>query len=67
MRQGDVIGKYEILQDFIVAGGMSKVSFAKKGDTEYFIKEFLSPRYPVKGAPGNPESIKRRKKKLCSI
>jgi serine/threonine protein kinase len=63
MKKGDMIRDYRILNDFIVAGGMSKISFAKRGDTEYFIKEFLSPRYPVKGAPGSPESIARRQKR----
>ena len=63
MRKGDIIGGYHILQDFIVAGGMSKISFAKRGDTEYFIKEFLSPRYPISGAPGSPSSIARRQKR----
>lgn len=63
MRKGDIIGGYHILQDFIVAGGMSKISFAKRGDTEYFIKEFLSPRYPISGAPGSPASIARRQKR----
>ncbi|MCB0537734.1 MAG: protein kinase [Bacteroidetes bacterium] len=63
MRKGDIIGGYHILQDFIVAGGMSKISFAKRGDTEYFIKEFLSPKYPIKGAPGSPASIARKQKR----
>lgn len=63
MRKGDIIGGYHILQDFIVAGGMSKISFAKRGDTEYFIKEFLAPRYPIAGAPGSPTSIARRQKR----
>lgn len=64
MRRGDIIGDYYILQDFMVAGGMSKISFAKNGDTEYFIKEFLSPKYPVIGAPGSPATV-ARKQKLC--
>ncbi|MBK7637412.1 MAG: hypothetical protein IPJ13_26340 [Saprospiraceae bacterium] len=45
MQKGDLIGGYEILKDFVVAGGMSKVSFARKGSVDYFIKEFLSPRF----------------------
>ncbi len=60
MHKGDIIGGYEILKDFIVAGGMSKISFAKKGGTEYFIKEFLSPRFPVPGSPGSPATIEKR-------
>jgi serine/threonine protein kinase len=63
MRKGDIVGGYHILQDFIVAGGMSKISFAKRGGSEYFIKEFLSPKYPVVGAPGSPASIARRQKR----
>ena len=63
MRKGDNIGGYHILQDFVVAGGMSKISFAKKGDTDYFIKEFLAPRYPVSGAPGSPSSLTKRKQR----
>ena len=58
MHKGDIIGGYEILKDFLVAGGMSKISFAKKGGTEYFIKEFLSPRFPVPGSPGSPALLK---------
>ena len=34
MHKGDIIGGYEILKDFIVAGGMSKISFAKKSRSE---------------------------------
>jgi serine/threonine protein kinase len=62
MHKGDLIGGYEILKDFLVAGGMSKISFAKKGGTEYFIKEFLSPRFPVPGSPGSPATIEKRRK-----
>jgi eukaryotic-like serine/threonine-protein kinase len=62
MHKGDIIGGYEILQDFIVAGGMSKISFAKKSGNEYFIKEFLSPRFPIPGSPGSPATIEKRRK-----
>lgn len=61
MRKGEIIGGYEILKDFEVAGGMSKISFAEKNGVEYFIKEFLSPTYPVEGAPGSPETLALRK------
>ena len=33
MHKGDIIKGYEILQDFKVAGGMSKVSFCRKADS----------------------------------
>lgn len=64
MKKGDIIQGYRILEDFRVAGGMSKVSFAERGGKEYFIKEFLSPKYPTPDSPGS-EKIKAQKRKAC--
>lgn len=64
MKKGDIIQGYRILEDFRVAGGMSKVSFAERGGKEYFIKEFLSPKYPTPDSPGS-EKIKLQKRKAC--
>lgn len=64
MLKGENINGYIILQDFVVAGGMSKISFAKKGEKEYFIKEFLSPKYPLDSSPGS-EKLKAQKRKAC--
>ena len=64
MNKGDIIHGYTILEDFRVAGGMSKVSFAERGGREYFIKEFLSPKYPVAGSPGS-EKVKAQKRRAC--
>lgn len=64
MLKGEVINGYRILKDFVVAGGMSKVTFAEKGGKEYFIKEFLSPKYPLPDSPGS-EKIKAQKRKAC--
>lgn len=64
MLKGEVINGYRILKDFIVAGGMSKVSFAEKGGKEYFIKEFLSPKYPLSDSPGS-ERVKAQRRKAC--
>lgn len=64
MKKGDVIQGYRILEDFRVAGGMSKVTFAERGGKEYFIKEFLSPKYPTPDSPGS-EKIKAQKRKAC--
>lgn len=64
MLEGEIINGYRILRDFVVAGGMSKVSFAEKGGKEYFIKEFLSPKYPLPDSPGS-ERIKAQKRKAC--
>ncbi len=56
---------YRILQDFTTAGGgLSKWTFALKNSVEYFIKEFLSPKYPTPDAPGSPTS-KQRKRQEC--
>ena len=64
MRKGEIINGYLILEDFRVAGGRSKVSFARKNGRDFFIKEFLSPKYPLPDSPGS-ERIKERKRKDC--
>ncbi|MCC8118955.1 MAG: protein kinase [Bacteroidales bacterium] len=64
MKKGDILNGYKILEDFKVAGGMSKISFAERGGKEYFIKEFLSPKYPTPDSPGS-EKIKVQKRKAC--
>ncbi len=64
MLKGEVINGYRILKDFVVAGGMSKVTFAEKDGKEYFIKEFLSPKYPLPDSPGS-EKIKAQKRMAC--
>lgn len=66
MLKDEIINGYRILKDFVVAGGMSKVTFAEKGGKEYFIKEFLSPKYPLPESPGS-EKIKAQKRKACEI
>lgn len=64
MNKGDIINGYRILEDFKVAGGMSKISFAERDGKEYFIKEFLYPKYPSPDSPGS-ERIKDQKRKAC--
>lgn len=64
MLKGEIINGYKILKDFVVAGGMSKVTFAEKGGKEYFIKEFLSPKYPLPDGPGS-EKVKAQRRKAC--
>ena len=66
MLEGEIINGYRILQDFVVAGGMSKVTFAEKGGKEFFIKEFLSPKYPLPESPGS-EKVKAQKRKACEL
>ena len=64
MLEGNNINGYRILRDFTVAGGMSKISLAEKGGKEYFIKEFLSPKYPLPDSPGS-EKVKAQRRKAC--
>ena len=64
LRRGDIIQGYHILEDFRVAGGMSKISFAERGGKEFFIKEFLYPKYPTADSPGS-EKVKAQKRKAC--
>ena len=64
MKKGDIVNGYRILEDFKVTGGMSKVSFAEKGGKEFFIKEFLAPKYPTPDSPGS-EKTKEKKKRAC--
>lgn len=64
MLKGENIHGYHILEDFKVAGGMSKISFADKGGKTYFIKEFLAPKYPTPDSPGS-DRIKEQKRRAC--
>lgn len=64
MRKGETLNGYKIITDFKLAGGQSKVAFAIKGGKEFFVKEFLSPKYPVPLSPGS-DKIKKRKRKQC--
>ena len=43
---------------------MSKITFAEKDGKEYFLKEFLSPKYPLEGSPGS-DRLKEQKRKQC--
>lgn len=64
MLKGENINGYRILEDFKVAGGMSKISFAERDGKTFFIKEFLAPKYPTPDSPGS-ERIKEQKRKAC--
>ncbi|WP_299453126.1 protein kinase [uncultured Microscilla sp.] len=65
MLKGENINGYVVLQNFTTAGGgLSKWTFAQKGGKVYFLKEFLSPKYPTPDAPGSEKS-KQRKLKEC--
>jgi len=67
MKAGDTINGYTILEDFKVVGaGLSKWTFAQRGDRQFFIKEFLSPTYPDDAAPGSA-ATKAKKRARCAI
>lgn len=66
MKEGEIINGYRILEDFKVAGGMSKISFAEKDGNVYFIKEFLSPKYPTEGSGGS-EKVRAQKRRNCDL
>jgi len=65
MASSDQIGPYMPLQPFTTAGGgQSKWTFAGRGGREYFLKEFLSPKYPADDAPMS-DSTKQAKRERC--
>jgi serine/threonine protein kinase len=67
MKEGEVINGYKLLMDGTTAGGgMCQWTFAKKGGKEYFLKEFLSPVFPVEGSPGS-EKLKEKRRLQCKI
>mgnify|MGYP004674860297 FL=1 len=49
-----IINGYEIIAPWNFCGN-GKYSFARKGGEEFFIKELVSPRYPLSGS----ESVRR--------
>ena len=56
---GSVINGYALTGEFTTAGaGMCRWCFAKKDHHEYFIKEFLSPKYPVDEGMLGPDLTK---------
>lgn len=60
------INGYEILRDFTsIGGGLCRWTFARKDGKEYFLKEFLEPKYPVDGSPGS-DSYKAKKRERCN-
>jgi eukaryotic-like serine/threonine-protein kinase len=72
MKKGDKLigikGEYIIKKDFEVTGGMSKVTFAILDGKDYFLKEFLSPKYPIDASKsGNPTTVEKKKKKCTDF
>jgi serine/threonine protein kinase len=63
--RGEVIHGYRLVTPFSTAGGgQCQWALAEQGGVTYFLKRFLSPRYPVADSPGS-EKTKRRKRAQC--
>lgn len=63
MKIGEVVGGYEVVteptnQD----GGKCVWAFARKDGKEYFLKQFLDPKWPLDSAPGDAASKAQRRK-----
>jgi eukaryotic-like serine/threonine-protein kinase len=62
MRTGEVINGYDIITEPTNSGGgMCVWAFAAKGGREYFIKEFLQPKWPTPESMGSPAGKERRR------
>ena len=60
------INGYRLLAPFTTAGaGSARWTFAEKNGEEYFLKEFLSPVYPVDSTP-MPDGVRARRKAQCA-
>jgi eukaryotic-like serine/threonine-protein kinase len=56
-----VLGGYRVVTEPSTANaGMSRWARAEKGGGEFFIKQFLDPKYPDENLPGSPEGRARR-------
>ena len=67
MTIGESIGGYRVLREFTTAGGgRCRWTFAERSGVEFFMKEFLSPKYPVPGAPGSPDTL-AEKHRQCEL
>jgi serine/threonine protein kinase len=64
MKRGDVVGGYVLTTDVREGGGHSQWAFAEKDGTEFFIKQFLAPTFPVPGGPGS-EKTRAAKRERC--
>lgn len=59
-----IIHGYELTTDWKVVGGMSEVAFARKDGRDWFIKKFISPKFPLPDSPGS-ERMKEKQRKKC--
>lgn len=66
MKAGQLINGYRLSSDGTTAnGGRCVWAFGTKDGEQFFIKQFLSPKYPVLGEAPGSEKRKRRLKEKC--
>lgn len=66
MKAGQLINGYRLSSDgTTVNGGRCVWAFGTKDGKEFFIKQFLSPKYPVPGEAPGSEKRKRKLKEKC--
>jgi serine/threonine protein kinase len=63
MKKGDHILGYRLVTNGSVSSGRCLWAFAEKTGKLYFVKQFVTPKFPIEGAPGSPgrkkEALKR--------
>ncbi|MBQ9148931.1 MAG: protein kinase [Oscillospiraceae bacterium] len=58
------LGQYELAGEFSNQnGGYCVWCFAKKDGEDYFIKQFLSPKYPANDTESSPQRIEKKKRR----
>jgi eukaryotic-like serine/threonine-protein kinase len=65
MRKGEVIKGYRVLvEPTNASGGQCRWSFAERDGRQFFIKEFLTPKFPTPDSPGSA-ATKEKKRAAC--
>lgn len=65
MKKGEVLNGYRVVSEPTNAGaGMSQWAVADRGGDHYFLKMFLSPKYPLPNSPGS-EAGKLKRLEEC--
>jgi serine/threonine protein kinase len=67
MKQGEVIRGYRVVTEPTGAGGARcQWAFAAKGGSEFHLKQFLMPRWPLDSTPGSAKG-KAAKRERCQV
>ncbi len=66
MKIGDRILGYRLITNGTVSSGRCTWAFAENDGKKYFVKRFVSPKYPIDGAPGS--TVKKKEAlKRCEV